>query len=631
MPDKRVVKILLAAPSDVAEERRMAEEVIQEWNIRNSKTSHLALEALLWESHASSGSGARAQATIIQEIVDACDFAVGIFWTRIGTLALPDAAVEVVEKIVASGKPLMHCFSNVAYRRKDVDFEQITALDRFKESLPSTALIEEYDERHEFREKFAHQLDTLLSRCFPPQAADNSDTLHTVTIPKVFIAYSWDDEAHKRWVADLATRLRGDGVESRLDQWHAVPGDKLPRFMEQEIRENDFVLIICTPRYRLKFDGRDGGAGYEGDIMTGEVYKRNNDRKFIPILAKGSEEESMSSWLKSKFYIDLSTPEGYERDYPHLLATLLNTHPVPPAVKLRAVATALTPDSGSSQPAVVETPRPSFPEKYGEQAEYIKIPGGSYLYSVSGKEVRVPDLYMAKYPVTNKLYRQFIAFLEANKGGCSGSRLSAETIREELKAVAKRDLWWPKLGDYLHEGKNDLGTLFRSKLDEDPKFNGENQPVVGISWYAARAYCLWLSLLEGSTMLYRLPTEVEWEWAAGGERSGAAKKVRTWPWPEEEGDLSIRLANYNNNVGATTVVDSHPDGATPEGLYDMAGNVWEWMDNWYDAAKKEYRALRGGSWLDGTDLLRCSARFLSSPQVGDDCFGFRVVRSSPSS
>lgn len=156
-----------------------------------------------------------------------------------------------------------------------------------------------------------------------------------MSTPKAFVSYSWDDDNHKLWVADLATRLREDGVETILDQWHAVPGDQLPQFMEREIRDNDYVLIICTPRYRMKSDERDGGVGYEGDIMTAEVHTLKNYRKFIPILAKGTWNEASPSWLKGKYYIDLSTPTAYDRHYPDLLTTVLGSRPSPPPVKKR--------------------------------------------------------------------------------------------------------------------------------------------------------------------------------------------------------------------------------------------------------------------------------------------------------
>ncbi len=154
-----------------------------------------------------------------------------------------------------------------------------------------------------------------------------------MSAPRAFISYSWDDDSHKQWVADLATDLRNDGVDAKLDQWHAVPGDQLPVFMEREIRENDYVLIVCTPNYRLKSDARKGGVGYEGDIMTAEVHTQGNHRKFIPVLARGTWEESAPSWLKGKYYVDLSNEANYGTNYSGLTATLLNRRPTAPPVR----------------------------------------------------------------------------------------------------------------------------------------------------------------------------------------------------------------------------------------------------------------------------------------------------------
>lgn len=150
--------------------------------------------------------------------------------------------------------------------------------------------------------------------------------------PKAFISYSWDDEAHREWVAKLATNLRLDGVETILDQWHAVHGDQLPAFMEREIRENDYVLIICTPNYKLKSDHRKGGVGYEGDIMTAEVVTQGKHRKFIPILAHGTWEQSAPSWLKGKYYVDLRGYSDTSKNYSDLLATMLGLRDIAPPV-----------------------------------------------------------------------------------------------------------------------------------------------------------------------------------------------------------------------------------------------------------------------------------------------------------
>ena len=84
---------------------------------------------------------------------------------------------------------------------------------------------------------------------------------------QVFISYSWDDEDHKKWVTDLSNKLRDDKVFVALDQWNLSFGDQLTEYMERSIRENDFVLIICTPRYKEKSNNRVGGVGYEGDII----------------------------------------------------------------------------------------------------------------------------------------------------------------------------------------------------------------------------------------------------------------------------------------------------------------------------------------------------------------------------
>lgn len=167
---------------------------------------------------------------------------------------------------------------------------------------------------------------------------------------KAFVSYSWDDDQHKAWVAKLATNLRDDGVETILDQWHAVPGDQLPEFMERQIRENDYVLIICTPNYRLKSDGRKGGVGYEGDIMTAEVHNQRNHRKFIPILARGTWEESAPSWLIGKYYIDLSTSDRYEKNYPDLLTTLLGERRIAPPLR-KSLETSSKPKTQESSPS----------------------------------------------------------------------------------------------------------------------------------------------------------------------------------------------------------------------------------------------------------------------------------------
>jgi TIR domain len=150
--------------------------------------------------------------------------------------------------------------------------------------------------------------------------------------PTAFLSYSWDDEPHKQWVRDLATRLRSDGVDVTLDQWQLQPGDRLPAFMETAIREHDFVIIVCTPHYKERSDARMGGVGYEGDIMTGELLSQHNERKFIPVLRCGDATEAVPTWLTGKYHVDLRETTDAERSYRDLLTTLLGQRQAPPSL-----------------------------------------------------------------------------------------------------------------------------------------------------------------------------------------------------------------------------------------------------------------------------------------------------------
>jgi hypothetical protein len=118
--------------------------------------------------------------------------------------------------------------------------------------------------------------------------------------------------------------------------------------MERSIRDNDYVLIICTPRYKHRSDNREGGVGYEGDIMTGEVFAKSNHRKFIPVHRCGTWAEAAPSWLQSKYYVDLSDEPYAEDKYRDLLFTLHGQRSNAPPVGTPFSTTAPPPSVGSS-------------------------------------------------------------------------------------------------------------------------------------------------------------------------------------------------------------------------------------------------------------------------------------------
>lgn len=150
--------------------------------------------------------------------------------------------------------------------------------------------------------------------------------------PTTFISYAWESEGLKTWVKSLATKLRENGIDAKLDLWEVLPGDQLSHFMDKSVRENDYVLIICTPKYKNKSEERIGGVGYEGDIMTAEVLQNSNHRKFIPILKSGTKESALPTWLKGKYFVDLSSDDHFTNNFDDLLTTLLNARETAPSL-----------------------------------------------------------------------------------------------------------------------------------------------------------------------------------------------------------------------------------------------------------------------------------------------------------
>ena len=156
----------------------------------------------------------------------------------------------------------------------------------------------------------------------------------------------------------------------------------------------------------------------------------------------------------------------------------------------------------------------------------------------------------------------------------------------------------------------------------------DNYPVVSVDWNMANAYCSWAER--------ELPTEAQWEKAARGIDGNI------YPWGNESPNSN--LLNYNQNVGDVTEVGKYPNGKSVYGAYDMAGNVWEWVSDWYRDTyyqssplsnplgpyTGQYRVHRGGSWNDIEDLVtRSASRNWYTPGFTLNIIGFRCARSLP--
>ena len=166
------------------------------------------------------------------------------------------------------------------------------------------------------------------------------------------------------------------------------------------------------------------------------------------------------------------------------------------------------------------------------------------------------------------------------------------------------------------------------KKPDDEGWGRENRPVINVSWTEAGAYCEWLSQKVG--LQFNLPTEAQWEKSARGNDQ------RKYPWGSRE--PAKDLANFSGNIGKTTPVGSYSAGASPYGLLDMAGNVWEWCGDWYEAGyyknsplrnpagpnSGSNRVIRGGSWSHYAGRFRCANRSNCGPSYRSYNLGFRL-------
>ncbi len=252
-------------------------------------------------------------------------------------------------------------------------------------------------------------------------------------------------------------------------------------------------------------------------------------------------------------------------------------------------------------PAPTPFPTPT-PLPGPDNVEEILIPSGVFLMgcdSNNSSEIRCPSsqqplhavyldaYFIDKYEVTNARYKACV-----DAGGCTPPWSNTSYTRRFYYGN-------PIYDDY---------------------------PVIRVDWYQAVAFCAWAGK--------RLPSEAEWEKAARGDID-----TRKYPWGDREPDAT--LLNYGAQIGDTVEVGSYPSGASPYGVMDMAGNVWEWVNDWYSGGyyrvsphanppgpeSGRHRVRRGGSWLNPEGDMRVAERSLKPPEHWPSAIGFRCVRT----
>jgi len=265
------------------------------------------------------------------------------------------------------------------------------------------------------------------------------------------------------------------------------------------------------------------------------------------------------------------------------------------------------------------------------------------------------DFYLGQYEVTNQQYMDAVQWAYDN----GYVIVNSSTVQDNFDGSTEELLDLDGTGEIQFSG----GVF---SLRESPWSDAQNaypegydpsdHPVKEVSWYGAVRYCDWLSLQEGFPRAYehsgdwscngdnpygatgyRLPTDAEWEYAAQYDDE------RFYPWGNESPDCN-RVNYWPNSpcVGWTSPVGSYPPAPAALGLSDMAGNVWEWCNDWHacnlgpDPATDptgpgsgSYRLLRGESWSGSDDDgLRCASRRYSSPYRTDFFYGFRIARTA---
>jgi hypothetical protein len=164
----RVLKVMIASPSDVAAERQAIRDVVQDWNAIHSEDKGIVLMPVAWETHAQPAMGERAQSIINKQVLKGCDLLVAAFWTRIGspTGTSQSGTVEEIEEHLKAGNPAMIYFSAAPVRLDSVDESQYKALLAFRSECQARGLIETYESLGEFRDKLARQLAQTVIRVF---------------------------------------------------------------------------------------------------------------------------------------------------------------------------------------------------------------------------------------------------------------------------------------------------------------------------------------------------------------------------------------------------------------------------------------------------------------------------------
>lgn len=413
-------------------------------------------------------------------------------------------------------------------------------------------------------------------------------------MPKIFISYRrFDSQDFTDRLFDYMVKHFGAAnvFQDVGDSTKIPPGVDFAEYLAEQVRACDVVLVIIGEQWTRSLQER---AERDDDFVRIEVESALAQGKIVIPVLKSATPMPASAELPASIRKLARLNASRVRPNPDFVRDCDTL-----AAGIRLVFSMKNP------PAAAPTPtRPASLALMPAPFDWIEIPGGRGTMKTTESSVKLAiptqTYWISKYPITNA---QFAKFIEA--GGY------------------KQQKWWTEAGWKQREQQG----WTQPRYWTDSRCNGAEQPVVGVSWYEAVAFCLWLSDVTGENIM--LPTEDQWQYAAQGDDS------RAYPWGDK-----WDCKRCNNSVtpcvsNMTTPVRQYEGkNESPFGVVDMAGNVWEWCltddDNKTNTINSTAtaRVLRGGS-RSGliTVWFRCDYRYGDLPHIGDKNGGFRLSRS----
>lgn len=373
----------------------------------------------------------------------------------------------------------------------------------------------------------------------------------------------------------------------------------------------------------------------------------------VPAVIATSKAQSPSTLAVGE---DL-TPEGVAFAEEIAVQSEASSSPtvLPTAVPSPTTTAALTPlPTDAPTPVPTSPPSPTPTDTPTSTAMPTRTPVPESVEVTGGSMILIPGGFFQMGASADDLAAECGRFREGCQSDWFRASEPAHSVLLRRYYIDAQEVTNAAFLEFLNQSGNDCDgqTCLDAAQSQLAQQNGNWQlaealahhPVTGVTWYGAAAFCQWREA--------RLPTEAEWEKAAAWDE--AASAARRYPWGDEFDGQALNFcdatcdapqadADHEDTFAETAPVASFPGGRSAYGLFDMAGNVWEWVGDWYDPTyyqvsaevnptgpeTGEDRTVRGGSWFDTGNFTAAAIRFPSAPDNADKTIGFRCAADLP--